>query len=246
MLIGGWQKFTTLDYPGKIAAALFTVGCNFRCFYCHNAELVLPELIARQKLLAEEAVLSFLARRRGQLEGVCISGGEPTLQADLVDFLHKIKAMDYAIKLDTNGSRPEVVKEILRAALVDHWAVDVKTAFSKYEKVVSRESNLKGLDAGEKVLETLNLLASDGVMLELRTTMVPTLVSSDDFDEITEKINGIDKHCLRNLSRYSLQTFRPQKTLDPRCGELKSYGAEEMRKAQEKLERFGATVEIID
>lgn len=245
MLIGGWQKFTTLDYPGKIAAALFTSGCNFRCPYCHNAELVLPELIRGQKIISENQVWNFLYRRVGQLEGVCVSGGEPTLQADLLDFLRKLKTLGYAVKLDTNGARPEMAKEIVRAGLVDHWAVDIKTAFSKYDRLAAGESGRAAACCGEKVLETLALIAESGVPLELRTTMVPTLVGAEDFDEIIARLNQIDAGFLGSVYRYALQTFRPQKTLDPRLGKIKPYGDAEMEAVKCKLEKFGAPVELI-
>ncbi|MEN6445142.1 MAG: anaerobic ribonucleoside-triphosphate reductase activating protein, partial [Candidatus Cloacimonas sp.] len=135
MKIGGLQKFSLLDYPGELSAIIFTQGCNFRCPYCHNPELVDP--IRYSPLLNTERVLRFLYKRHKKLSAVVITGGEPTLQEDLIPFLKLIKAMRYKIKLDTNGSRPEVLQEIIEQNLVDYFAMDIKAPIELY-KIITR------------------------------------------------------------------------------------------------------------
>ncbi|MBR2392852.1 MAG: anaerobic ribonucleoside-triphosphate reductase activating protein, partial [Elusimicrobiaceae bacterium] len=126
-------KFTLIDYPGHVAAVVFTQGCNFRCRYCHNPELVYPHLL--QESMPKEDVMSFLRRRQGTLEGVVITGGEPTLQAGLIDFMAEVKALGYLIKLDTNGTKPEVLQEALERQLVDFVAMDLKAPLDKYSQI---------------------------------------------------------------------------------------------------------------
>ena len=163
-MIAGLQKMTLLDYPGKVACTVFLQGCNFRCPFCHNSDL-LPR--SGEPLMTVEAFLQFLAKRQGLLDGVCVSGGEPTLQSDLEDLLRQIKSMGYAVKLDTNGSRPEVLKKLVREKLVDYVAMDVKNGPTAYGATV-------GLDSYrlEAVEESLRFLISGPVDYELRTTVV--------------------------------------------------------------------------
>ena len=134
MRIGGFQKFSLLDYPGKMAAIIFTQGCNFRCGYCYNLSLMCPEHF--NEPLDEKEILGFLELRKGKLEGVVVTGGEPTIQLGLDDFLSKIKAMGYAIKLDTNGNRPDVLARLIESKLVDFIAMDIKTSLDRYEQAV--------------------------------------------------------------------------------------------------------------
>jgi len=134
MKIGGLQKFSLLDYPGKISAVIFTQGCNFRCAYCHNPELVDPERF--QACIPEEEVFAYLKKRRGLLEAVTVTGGEPTIQKGLIPFIRRIKAMGYLVKLDTNGSMPEVLEELIRQKLIDYIAMDIKAPLEKYEDVI--------------------------------------------------------------------------------------------------------------
>ncbi|OQX50761.1 MAG: anaerobic ribonucleoside-triphosphate reductase activating protein [Candidatus Cloacimonas sp. 4484_209] len=141
MKIGGFQKVSLIDYPGKICAIVFTRGCNFRCPYCHNPELVLPENYS--PLIPEEEIFSFLEKRRGKLDAVEITGGEPTLQEDLTEFIRKIKEMGFLVKLDTNGSFPSVLEKVIYSGLVDYIAMDVKAPLEKYRQVrLQRGRNL--------------------------------------------------------------------------------------------------------
>ncbi|TSA55631.1 anaerobic ribonucleoside-triphosphate reductase activating protein, partial [bacterium] len=140
MLFGGLQKTTLVDYPGKVAATIFTTGCNFRCPYCHNPELVLPELIKKQPKITEKEILDFLKERQKLLEGVCITGGEPTIQSDLIDFIKKVKDLGFLVKLDTNGSCSDVLNSLIERELIDYVAMDIKAPKQKYELFVEDEN----------------------------------------------------------------------------------------------------------
>lgn len=166
-MISGLQKMTLLDFPGKVACTVFLKGCNYRCPFCHNSELFLgmPET-----LMEEEVFLKFLRSRVGLLDGVCVSGGEPTLHPNLPDFLRKIKEMGYAVKLDTNGSRPEMLKRLAQEGLLDHVAMDVKNSPSRY----AQTAGVEHLDLA-KIEESLRFLISGELSYELRTTLVSQL-----------------------------------------------------------------------
>ncbi|MBR2006068.1 MAG: anaerobic ribonucleoside-triphosphate reductase activating protein [Thermoguttaceae bacterium] len=152
MLIKGLQKLTLLDYPGKMACTVFTAGCNFRCPFCHNASLVTN---IDEERISEEDFFSFLQKRQGIIEGVCVTGGEPTLQPDLKEFLKKIKDLGYSVKLDTNGYRPEVLKDVVNSGLVDYVAMDIKNSQAKYASTCG----LDNLDIA-KINESVQFLMS--------------------------------------------------------------------------------------
>ena len=163
-MICGLQKMTLLDFPGKVACTVFLGGCNFRCPFCHNSELFMGK---PEKLMEDEAFFQFLAKRKGLLDGVCVSGGEPTLYKDLPAFLAKIKELGFAVKLDTNGSRPEVVKALVADKLVDYIAMDVKNSPQRYGQTVGLETMPLA-----PIEETLRFLLEENVDYELRTTLV--------------------------------------------------------------------------
>jgi len=245
MLIGGLQKFTSLDYPEKIAATIFTVGCNFRCPYCHNGEIVevssggIGEFGSENVIIAEDEVLRFLESRIGELDGVCVTGGEPTLQKDLADFMSKVKEMGFLVKLDTNGSNPEIIAGLIKEKLVDYFAIDIKTAFSKYRLLGAEPKQ------AENVLESVDMIAKSKAELELRTTMVPGIVSLLDFDEITEKINAKNREILPSLCRYALQPFRPQKCLKKEFEQVEPYAPVILEEAAFKLKKYCWKVSIL-
>ena len=166
-MICGLQKMTLLDFPGKVACTVFLGGCNFRCPFCHNSELFMGK---PEKLMEDEAFFQFLAKRKGLLDGVCVSGGEPTLYKDLPAFLAKIKELGFAVKLDTNGSRPEVVKALVADKLVDYIAMDVKNSPQRYGQTVGLETMPLA-----PIEETLRFLLEENVDYELRTTLVAQL-----------------------------------------------------------------------
>jgi len=186
MKIGGLLKFSLIDYPKKVAAVIFTQGCNFRCPYCHNPELVLPERF--QSVLSEEDVLAFLEKRQGQLQGVVVTGGEPTMQKDLLGFLQKIKQLDYDVKLDTNGSHPKVLKEAIHRKVVDFVAMDIKAPLEKY-KVFTL-----GYDYSAEIQESISVIMSSSLPYEFRTTFVKSLISDEDRSKMSALIKGVPRH----------------------------------------------------
>ena len=194
MKIGGLLKFSLIDYPGKMSAVIFTQGCNFRCPYCHNPELVIPEYFRAP--LCEEEVLSFLSKRVFQLEGVVITGGEPTIQPDLVEFLRKVKALNYPVKLDTNGSRPDVLKNLLDLGLIDHVAMDLKAPLEKYGQLTPLHH------CAERIQRSINIILHSSVAHEFRTTLAPPVDPQQDLPKIASLVAGARK--------YRLQRFIPR------------------------------------
>ncbi len=191
MLIKGLQKLTLLDYPGKMACTVFTAGCNFRCPFCHNASLVTN---IDEERISEEEFFSFLQKRQGIIEGVCVTGGEPTLQPDLKEFLKKIKDLGYSVKLDTNGYRPEVLKDVVNSGLVDYVAMDIKNSQAKYASTCG----LDNLDIA-KINESVEFLMSGVVDYEFRTTVVKELHTEDDIQDIVSWIKGAKKYFLQGF-----------------------------------------------
>ncbi len=182
MIIAGLQKMTLLDYPGKVACTVFLPGCNFRCPFCHNSGL----LEGSQDSIPEEELLAFLKKRQGLLDGVCVTGGEPTLQKDLPRLLEAIRALGYAVKLDTNGSRPEVLEELLKRDLVQYVAMDVKNGPGQYPKTVGLEAiDLAPLE------QSLRLLLEGGCAYELRTTCVRELHSIEAMEAMGAWLEGL-------------------------------------------------------
>ena len=201
MRIGGFQKLTLIDFPGKIATTVFTVGCSFRCPFCHNPELVISSQFLVQGK-QEEEFFSHLAKRKGKLEGVCITGGEPTIQKNIVEFVKKIKAMGFAVKLDTNGTRPDVLKKLLDLKLLDFVAMDIKNQFKKYDKTTGVKGDKK------RIKLSVDLIMNSRLPYEFRTTVVPGIHEEKDFLEIAKWIGG--------ARSYYLQEYREIKILDPK------------------------------
>ena len=221
MQIGGLQKVSLMEYPGKISAIAFTQGCNFRCPYCHNPELVDPDLYG--ECLSEEEVVSFLERRKGKLEAVTITGGEPTIYHDLIDFIKCVRKIGYLIKLDTNGSYPEVLEQLIRSRLVDYIAMDMKGPLHKYKMVTKSKIDV------DKIRQSIEMIMKSGVPYEFRTTIPKSLLQEDDLLEMGK--------ILRNASCYILQQFVPTKTLDKQFLKHKAYSQEEMENFREKLKK---------
>jgi pyruvate formate lyase activating enzyme len=169
MIIAGMIKSSLIDYPGLVSCILFVPGCNYNCFYCHNRSLIDGSHV----VIDPRLVTDFLQKRAGLLDGVVITGGEPTLQHDLTGYLNMIKGLGYQIKLDTNGSSPAIVKQILDADLCDYFAVDYKAPLDRYKEICGNEAD------GMAVLETINLLLSNQARFEVRTTVIPQLDEND-------------------------------------------------------------------
>lgn len=197
MKIGGLQKCSLIDYPGKICAIIFTIGCNFRCPFCHNPELV-DETADN---LSGDGVFEFLERRKNLLDAVTITGGEPTMHDDLIPFMRKIKEMGYLVKLDSNGTNPDVLHAVIDEKLADYIAMDIKSPLAKYSETVARPTDI------ENIKKSIALIMESGVDYEFRTTIVKSLLSMDDLKVIGEEIRG--------AKRYFLQRFVPTKTLNP-------------------------------
>jgi len=193
MKIGGFQKFSLIDYPGKIAAVIYTQGCNFRCPYCHNPELVLSELFEKEIPLQE--ILDFLKFRKGKLEGVVITGGEPTLQSDLSNIIEKIKGLGYSVKLDTNGTNPAVLKELIEKKLINYIAMDIKAPFERYKELAGTEVDL------EKIKQSIRQIMISGIDYEFRTTVVKYLLNDNDVELLKSEFS--------NVKRYVLKDFNP-------------------------------------
>jgi pyruvate formate lyase activating enzyme len=226
--IGGFQKTTLIDYPGKVACTIFLSGCNLRCPWCYSKELVLPEEIKKQPEFSEEEIFSFLKERQGLLQGVVICGGEPTIQKDLPLFISKIKEMGFLVKLDTNGTNPEILKKLIEKNLIDYVAMDVKLPKEKYQKIL-------GI-SGDIIEESINILKNSNLEYEFRTTIVPTIHEKKDIIEIAKWISPQDK--------YFIQNFNSQKTIDQKFENMKGFTQEELLEIKENISPYFKIVEI--
>lgn len=199
--VGGKMKFAGLiknsfvDYPGEIAAVVFTLGCNFDCWYCHNRQLINSNN-KEVTLIDEEEILSFLKQRVGQLDGLVISGGEPTLHGDLKPFIKKVKSLGFKVKLDTNGTNPSILRGLIEEGLIDFVAMDIKTSFDKYEKLIMRKCDI------ENIKKSIKILMSSNIDYEFRTTFSPD-IAVDDIEEIARFISG--------AKAYAIQKYIPNK-----------------------------------
>ena len=200
MNIGGFQKLTLIDYPGKLAATVFTVGCSFRCPFCHNPELVLGSQFSVHSD-KEKEFFKFLKTRIGKLDGVCITGGEPTIQPDIIEFIKKVKKLGFAVKLDSNGTRPDVLRRVIREKLVDFIAMDIKNHLEKYDKTTDTKVDK------ERIRLSVDLIRNSGINYEFRTTVVPGLHVEEDFLAIAQWLKG--------AKAYWLQEFKNSKLIDP-------------------------------
>ncbi len=209
MRISGLQKATLLDYPGKVAATVFTGGCNFRCPYCHNASLIAPTPFTPE--IPEAEFFAFLKKRRGLLDGVCVSGGEPLLQEDLEAFLGRVKALGFLVKLDTNGSNPAKLRRLAEAGLVDYIAMDIKHAPEKYALAAGTAADIVPF-----LRESVSYLLTAPVEVEFRTTLVRQLHTADDIKAIARWIAGAPRYFLQNFEasgdvlRPGLEGFAPE------------------------------------
>ena len=220
----GLQRLSLIDYPGKLCATIFTAGCNFRCPYCYNEDIVL-DYPAMPKV-PEDKIIEFLHPRLGFLDGVCVTGGEPTIHRELPKFLGRLKSIGSLVKLDTNGSRPKALAYVMEKGLVNYIALDVKVPLGRYEETVRYRVKPEGLK------ETIKLIRRSGVDHEFRTTVVPGLLDGDDLEEIAMTLAG--------SRRYVLQQFRPGKTLCPDFKDVKPYSEAEMRQFRDRVAPYFA------
>lgn len=232
MLISGIQQFTLLDYPGKTACVVFTPGCNFRCGYCHNPEFVLPEQIKniQKDFIHEDVIFNFLKKRQGLLDGVVITGGEPTLQGDLIPFIKKVRDLGFLVKLDTNGNKPDVIKKIFDEHLVDYVAMDIKTSYAKYQSLVGTLANV------DRIQESISLIINSGIPYEFRSTIIKETHTEDVLKEMAIIVKGADI--------FALQSFRPAHTLNPLFQSFHAYSEKEMEDIKNIFEQYVSCVII--
>ncbi len=226
--IKGLEKFSPKDFPGNISSTVFLGGCNFRCPFCHNSDLVLrPEILPTFPL---DYFLSFLDSRKGWLEGICISGGEPLLQDDLETLLILIKDRNLLVKIDTNGSFPSRLENLIRKKLVDHIAMDVKAPLKRYQEVTRATVN------EEDIVRSVDIIKNSGLGYVFRTTLVPGLVGPEDIKEICQMLDG--------AKIFQLQQFVPLNTLDSHYLQKKPYRREEVQGLARIAEPYFSEVRI--
>ena len=230
MKIGGLEHLTLIDYPGKVAATVFTTGCNFRCPYCYSSEIVIPEKIKNQPIIPEKEFFAFLDGRKGLLEGVVICGGEPTIHQDISDFIKKIKEKSFLVKLDTNGSNPKVLDNLIRGNLIDYVAMDIKGPKEKYGLMTGLNNQWSNVMM-EKIERSVEILKSSNIDYEFRTTVVPDILKKEDILKIVDWIKPAKK--------YYLQNYRAEKTtIDPEFMKKKPYSEEFLLEIQKEISPF--------
>ncbi|MCP3940401.1 MAG: anaerobic ribonucleoside-triphosphate reductase activating protein [Desulfobacteraceae bacterium] len=202
MRIGGFQKNSLIDFPGNITSVVFTSGCNFICPYCHNPDLAAGPVQGAGSLHDTDTIFSFLEKRRGQLTGVTITGGEPTLQPDLIEFCQKIQRMGYKIKLDTNGTRPHILADLFDKKLIDYLAMDIKTSLANYPLVIKGNFDVK------KIAESIELIKKTAPAYEFRTTCARPFISLAIMEDIAQMISGAQRYVLQKCSR-NIQVLDP-------------------------------------
>jgi len=221
MIFGGFTPLTLIDFPGKIACIAFTIGCNFRCPYCHNPELV-DETV--EETFSEEYVLEFLLKRKRMYDGIVITGGEPTMHSDLPAFLRKIKKQGFLVKLDTNGTNPKLLKKLIKEQLVDYVAMDIKAPLDAYYRTVCRPVDT------EAIRESIALLKNSSIPYEFRTTVVKELLTPEDISTIAREIQG--------ASQYYLQKFVPSNILNYQFKEKVTYTDDEFLEFQKNALKY--------
>ena len=225
MFIGGLQKTTLIDYTGKVACTVFLAGCNFRCPWCYSPELVLSEEIRKLSKISRKDFFKFLKSRKGLLDGVVICGGEPTINKDLPDFIKQIKKLGYLVKLDTNGSNPEILKKLIKQKLIDYVAMDVKAVLGKeYKRATGGRENLNNIK------KSINLIKNSEIDYEFRSTIVPGIHSKENIIKMAKQIGP--------AKAYFLQGFRAEKTLDPKFKKVRTYPKEYLLEASESVKAF--------
>jgi len=228
MIIKGFQKLSLIEYPEKISAIVFLGNCNFRCHFCYNTDLVknydkLPDI-------PEKKILDFLSTRKGLVDGLAITGGEPTLHKDLPVFIKKVKDLGFLVMLETNGSNPKMLKELIDKKLVDYIAMDIKAPLEKYDEVAGVKVNKK------KIQESIEIIRNSGVDYEFRTTVIPKHFKKEDALAIGKWLKG--------SKRFYIQQFRSDKTLDESYKKMEAYSPEKMKELVEIMKPFFDSVKV--
>jgi pyruvate formate lyase activating enzyme len=228
-IISGIKKTSLLDYPDKISAIVFTQGCNFRCGYCHNPGLL--QVNSEKDIYSVDVFFEFLKNRVGKLDGVVITGGEATLQKDLIPFMREVKNLGFLVKLDTNGYRPDVVQDVINQGLVDYFAMDIKAPLDKYSSITN-----VNIDT-DKILKSIDLIMKSNIPYEFRTTVMKSQLSYEDFEKIGLLIKGADK--------YYLQKFEAKtEILDQSLKDENTYSDDEFKEIIEILKKNIKLVEL--
>ena len=241
MIFGGLQKTTLIDFPGRIACTVFTVGCNFRCGFCHNPELVLMNRVKKEEWIEEKEINEFLKKRKGVLDGVCITGGEPTMQVDLEEWIEKVVKMGLEVKLDTNGSNYGVVEKLMKKRLVSMWAIDYKAEWDGYEEAVSKKIDV------DQVKKSIELMMRKGKEWELRTTIVPGIHDEKRLERMRGELEELVKKTGKAIE-WVWQRFLPGKCLDERFDKEGAVEWGEIGELKRRVERGkvgGEKVKII-
>lgn len=226
MLIAGVEKLTTLDYPGRLAAVVFTPGCNFKCGYCHNPHLVDPDKIkmTAKDFIPERVFFNFLKTRKGLLDGVCITGGEPTMQPNLLEFALKIKECGFLVKIDTNGASARVLEKLARNKAADYFAMDIKTSLDRYEDIVKSGFVRSEVEKSKKFIQNC------GMAYEFRTTVVKGKHNKKIFKEIGEWLKGAEN--------YYIQNFRNKVVLEKNYETMSGFSERELLEIKTLMEKY--------
>jgi pyruvate formate lyase activating enzyme len=222
------QRLSLVDYPGRLCAKAVIPGCNFRCPYCTNVDLIHDYL--GMELLSEREVLDHLYRVKGYLTGLCLGGGEPTLHNGLLSFMYRVKSLGYLLKVDTNGTRPKRLRKLMEERVVDYVSLDLKAPLERYPEVVRYKVDMDAVE------QSIRLLRRGGVDHEFRTTMVPGLIGGKDLEELAQLLVG--------SKRFVIQQFRPGRTMCPEYEDVKPFSLNELREFRDRIAPFFAECKI--
>jgi pyruvate formate lyase activating enzyme len=228
MQIKGFQETSFIDYPGKICSLVFLGNCNFRCPYCHN-----PDLIRKAEALptiAEQNVLDFIEKKSKWIDAVCITGGEPSLDRSIIDLMVKLKKKGFLVKFDTNGTNPEILKEMIKRKLVDFIAMDIKNPLKKYEEIIKAKTDIK------KIKQSIEIIKKSGIDYEFRTTILPKHHTEKEVLDIAKD--------LKSAKKYVLQNFKPGKCLDETYNKEKTFSHDELMRFKELVKGYFKEVEV--
>jgi len=226
--IKGYLRISLIDYPGKIVSLVFLPRCNFRCPFCFNVEMVKDS--DKLRTVEPEEIFEHLKSQRKWLDGVCITGGEPTLHEGLLEFIRKIKELGFLVKLDTNGTNPEMLEELIKNKLIDYVAMDIKGPLKKYQEITESEVDEKTIQ------KSIDIIRNSGIDYEFRSTILPRFHSKEDILAIGKWLKGSKKYCL--------QQFRNEKTLDKKFENEKVYTPDELKELAESVKEFFDTIEV--
>lgn len=241
MQIRGFLKTSAIEWSGKISAVIFTSGCNFRCSFCHNPDLVDPKKFNRLPLIMEKEIITELEKRKKWLDAVVVTGGEPTLQSDLETFLKKVKDLGFKVMLETNGSRPDVIAKLLNDQIIDRFAVDVKGPLDENYAKITRYKDTK---IQEKIRKSLKIIMASRVDFELRTTVVPGIHDEKTIKKIAQQIKSLTINHQSSTIKWFLQAFRPKNCLDPKFNKIKPFSPDDLKKFQTTLQKIIPGVEL--